>query len=686
MGDQGDYSEGRGTTLAEAIEKELAKERKEMKSATDKQKKADHSYRIAGLKMAHWPKATLEKTKTNNKMKLDGLKKKLPDARKNINELDRIFGKNQRMYTDGEFTLIRKKWELEYTKETGKKPTYKTYTVDPYGEYKDWLQNKLKEQKKIVQSYHQCVRDAKKLDYALKYQEQFAKTTRMHDNPGRGNGGGARIGGDNEAPEQDGDKIETKQYKDENGEVQAIATYKNGKLQDCQFKDKDGKFQSLKAEEIQQADINADVIKAALESGDLSKALELLLQALGFKQQQEQLRIEQEQQNQPLTQKDYTDEQGQATYTVQKRGDKIECVAIKEEDSPQQLVLSAEYFANAGVDPKVVVDALERKDFRTAHDKMYEVAEKNGIEIKKYLEPKVEVRGDDIVLTDREGQTFTLNKQTLKAMGVETKASGTMKKLREAISANPRAMMPVVASYFAGRNPAPNMPTPPEGNWSASRLEKSSVDMIRSSVFGASTKSVYITVTDGQGHQKELRAQDFANYFGCSKEDGKKILRSYARAIEDGHASSVNGVLSAVAEAAPERESTRTSRTTLAYLLGAAGIATVAAGGYMAYKAIKKKGDNGEEAAPETRSQETEAQVEVRPVTSAPSPLVATAKEEVTPTNTPEVTPTKTPDVTPTNTPDVTPTNTPDVTPSPAPSPVLNPIYGRGGRGRGRSI
>ncbi len=437
----------------------------------------------------------------------------------------------------------------------------------------------------------------------------------------------------------------TKEYKDENGNVVATATYdKDGKMLSCTFKDKDGNDQTLKADEIKKTNVSIDDIKNALESGDLNKALELLMEALMSKNNNYQPLQQQ------ITSKTYKDEANNATFRVDKQGDKVSSITFMEEGVMRApLTLTADHFSKAGVDPKNIETALEGKDYRTAALGMFDVAAKNNIEIQRYLEPTVAIKDNAIVLTDRVGNTYELTEEYLKSQGVKKgKAEKTMKNLRELIASGKaeQSVARVVASYMAKENPAPQMPATNSG-YVFEKLGKR-----------ADGKSITIKVRDASGKERELGYKDFAEAYGCTKEQAKKLRDECIRSIKNG--GDVNGVLSEVANNSRDRGSNFWTKGWVKATEYAVGAAAVGVGAYAAFGGFKKKGGDEEEYQPEATvatgerkvtlmatSVSEESKKVVTTETPAETPtensLVPTKKKPVNPVPSPTLTPEETP-------------------------------------------
>ena len=383
-----------------------------------------------------------------------------------------------------------------------------------------------------------CLRNIEMSKTALKKAEEAKKNQASSGGSGYAGGyGGGVLGGTEENPTL------TKPYKDENGNVVATATYnKDGKIQEVQFKDEKGNDRKLKADELKNANVNIDDVRNALESGDLKKAMELLLSALLSKQRGNQQAAASKE-----TLQEYTDKETGVLFSIEKENKEIKAVRMVE-DKDTQLVITKEMFEKAGVNPKDVEKALEAKDYAKAAYGLYTAAEKNGLKIDRDQEPQLAVKGESIILTDADGNEFKLTEEYLKSNGMKkSRASGTMKKLQEALAVKPRpkGLEAAVATYFAGEKPAPRLPEGKEGNWSVSKLNKTLLNQ-GVGMAGVSSSAISITVTNDSGTKKKLKAEDFANYFHCDKKEGKKILKAYARAIEDG--ADLNGILSEIAD------------------------------------------------------------------------------------------------------------------------------------------
>ena len=498
----------------------------------------------------------------SNEKKLADSTKKLEAARSKYGEIDRkrkiaeaIIDSGNHLhfsqlnqcqeYLDEHYPEVKlTKEELEQVHAERRKYTaeHPGATVEDYKKYLEAERKKQgniikKERDKNIPAYKKNISLAKA---ALKKAEEVKAQSAA-----QGNGGGVDVGGGMVYDEQN--QTLTKPYKDENGNTVAVATYnKNGKIQEVQFKDEKGNDQKLKADEIQKAKINIDDIKNALESGDLKKAMELLLNALLAKQNNYQ-QIGNGQENKPESKKEYKDEQTGVVFAVEKSGDEIKAIRMIE-DKDNQLVISKEMFEKAEVNPQDIEKALKNKDFSKAAGGLYNVAEKNGIQVVAQQDPKVAVKGESIILTDASGKEFKLTEDYLRASGMKkAKAKGTMKKLSEALAIRPqpKGLDQAVATYFSGESPAPVMPKAKEGRWSVSKLNKTWLNQ-GTAMVGVSSGAISITVVNENGSKKKLKAEDFANYFHCDKKEGKKILKAYARALEDG--AELDGVLSEIAD------------------------------------------------------------------------------------------------------------------------------------------
>lgn len=334
-----------------------------------------------------------------------------------------------------------------------------------------------------------------------------------------------------------------REYKDANGNVVTEIKDQNGNVS-YSFTDEKGKKQTIKTEEIQKAEVDVDEIKKALEAGDLEKALTLLFKALTTKNNGYQS---------ASSSKEYTDNANGALFKVNKENGKISSILMSERGG-ETAEYTAEMFERAKKDPKAVESALESKDYKTAGKTLLEVGDIN-VYGKPLTPAKLEVSGNAIILTDMKGDTFELTEEYLKAQGVKKgKAKGTIEKLQEAlkVSPQPKGLEQAVATYFRG-NSAPLLPQPERGNWTCAKLNKTLIDK-GTALAAGSSKTTSITVEDRAGNKKKLKAEDFAAYYGCDKKEGKKILRAYARAIEDG--ANLDDILSDVANGG-DKERTR---------------------------------------------------------------------------------------------------------------------------------
>lgn len=420
-------------------------------------------------------------------------------------------------------------------------------------DYRDYLLKQRKEQGNIIRRERdvnipnakrniQMAKDTMAVVEEIKAQKAAAEAAHREEEAMGGSGGsGGNDGEDN------GNETIQKPYKDQNGNVVATATYdKNGKMVDCTFRDNNGNEQKLKAKEIQKANINIDDIKDALEKGDLAKALEMLLTALTAKNNNYQA--------QQTTTKEYRD--GDAVFTVEKSGDKITSITLKEGDG-QPTKITEQMFSKAGIDPKVVEADLENKDFQNAGARINQAAIENGIQIITQ-EPQIALKGNNIILTDQCGRTFELNEAYLQAAGMKkAQAKGTIENLQKAMAVRPtpKGLDQAVAAYFSSNNPAPYMPKPKESSWSVKSLNRNLLKQ-GMGMAGVTSNANSITVINSNGTTKKIKASDIAEYYHCDKKDGRKILKAYARAIENG--ADLNEILGNIAEKTADNAKTKT--------------------------------------------------------------------------------------------------------------------------------
>ncbi len=399
---------------------------------------------------------------------------------------------------------------------------------------KSYINNLKRQYNEEIKKRNKLVKDINNYKAGIKSAKATLKKLEANGSNGYSAGGGYSDGYSNGGSYSDG--YTTTPYQDKDGNM-VTATYdRNNQMQEVQFKDQEGKDQKLKADEIKKANVNIDDIKAALESGDLRKALELLLAALVSKQNNYQI---------AGTTKEY--KENDLVFKVEKSGQDITSISFQADGMKEPYIAGKEQFEKAGTNPKDIEQALEKKDFKTAAKTIIGVQEANQTDTRARQEPELALKGNTIVLKDSVGQEFELNEAYLVSCGVKkSTAKGTMKKLSEALAIRPtpKGLEQAVGSYFRGEKPSPILPEIQKGQWSFSKTNKTIVNQ-GLAMAGVTSSDISITVTNDNGVKKKLKAEDFANYYGCDKKQGKKILKAYARAIDDG--ADMSGILSEIA-------------------------------------------------------------------------------------------------------------------------------------------